>query len=196
MPETSFEQRWSDEGPLLSYWDAGAGETIVAVVDSARQPTPAHALLAGHRRILVFAMADGEASSEQAADRIGAALSGLGVTQFDLIGEGSGAAVASRLALMPGAEIGAVVLAAPAGPIDAAFGKINRPVLFLRGTNDASGNADRYRVLLPGAHFMFVYDAGRAIGIERPEAFAFIVQEFFDRRNLFLVSRESGAAFP
>jgi hypothetical protein len=41
-----------------------------------------------------------------------------------------------------------------------------------------------------------VYDAGRAIAAERPEALAFIPLEFFERRDLFLVSRESGMAFP
>ena len=43
---------------------------------------------------------------------------------------------------------------------------------------------------------MFFYDAGRAIGSERPKALAFIALEFFERRDLFLVSRESGMAFP
>ena len=42
---------------------------------------------------------------------------------------------------------------------------------------------------------MFVYDAGRAIAAGRPEALAYIVLEFFERRDLFLVSRESGMAF-
>jgi hypothetical protein len=35
-----------------------------------------------------------------------------------------------------------------------------------------------------------------AIGAERPEALALITREFFERRDLFLVSRESGMAFP
>ena len=42
---------------------------------------------------------------------------------------------------------------------------------------------------------MSVYDAGRAIGAERPEALAFIAPEFFERRDPFRVSRESGMAF-
>jgi hypothetical protein len=49
---------------------------------------------------------------------------------------------------------------------------------------------------MPDCHFMFVYDAGRAIGAERPEALAYITREFFERRDLFLVSREIGMAFP
>ena len=57
-------------------------------------------------------------------------------------------------------------------------------------------DGDRYRTLLPDCHFMFVYDAGPAIGAERPEALAYIALEFVERRDLFLVSRESGMAFP
>ncbi len=39
-------------------------------------------------------------------------------------------------------------------------------------------------------------DVGRTIGAERPEALAFIALEFFERRDLFLVSRESGQRIP
>jgi len=69
-------------------------------------------------------------------------------------------------------------------------------VLVLSGTKDQSDAGDRYRTLLPDCYFMFVYDAGRAIGAERLEALAYIALEFFERRDLFLVSRESGMAFP
>jgi hypothetical protein len=44
--------------------------------------------------------------------------------------------------------------------------------------------------------FMFVYNVGRAIGAEQPEGFAYFALEFFERRDLFLVSRESGMVFP
>jgi hypothetical protein len=66
----------------------------------------------------------------------------------------------------------------------------------LSGTKDQSDAGVRYRTLLPDCHFMFVYHAGRDIGAERPEALAFIALEFFERRDLFIVSRESGMAFP
>jgi hypothetical protein len=68
--------------------------------------------------------------------------------------------------------------------------------MVLAGTQDQSDAGDRSRTLLPDCHFMFVYDAGRAIGAGRPEALAYIVLELFERRDLFLVSRESGMAFP
>jgi pimeloyl-ACP methyl ester carboxylesterase len=168
---------------------------VVAIVGDGRLPTRAHELLAESRRVIVFATA-AEAGAPEAARRIGAALAALGVARFDLMGEGAGAAAALWLALAPQADIGSVVLAAPEGLPDEAFRAIKRPVLVLSGTKDPSAAGDRYRTLLPDCHFMFVYDAGRAIGAERPEALAFIAREFFERRDLFLVSRESGRAFP
>jgi hypothetical protein len=62
----------------------------------------------------------------------------------------------------------------------------------LSGTKDQYDAGDRYRTLLPDYHFTFVYDA---IGAEQPEALAYIALEFFERRDLFLVSREGGMAF-
>jgi len=56
MTETTFAQRWAGESQRLPYWEAGAGETIVAILDGQRLPTRAHALLAERRRVIVFAM--------------------------------------------------------------------------------------------------------------------------------------------
>jgi len=196
MTEAAFAQRWAGEGRRLPYWEAGSGETIVAVIADGRVPTRAHALLAERRRVIVFAMTADCGTPPEAAGRIGAAVAALGIERFDLIGEGAGAAAAMWLALAPEAAIGCVVLAAPDGPPDAAFREIKRPVLVLSGTKHPSDARDRYRRLLPDSHFMFVYDAGSAIGAERPEALAFIALEFFERRDLFLVSRDSGLVFP
>jgi len=199
MSERIFAQRWTGEDRRFPYCEAGSGETIVAITGDGGLPTRAHALLAERRRVLVFAMPADAGSPREAARRIGAAVAALGIERFDLIGEGAGAAVAMWLALAPEAEIGSVVLAAPSvlgSQLDEAFREIKRQVLVLSGTNDKSDAGSRYRTLLPDCHFMFVYDAGRDIGGERPEALAFIALEFFERRDLFLVSRESGIAFP
>jgi pimeloyl-ACP methyl ester carboxylesterase len=200
MTERTFAQGWAGEDRRLSYCEAGSGETIVAITGGGGLPTRAQALLAESRRVIVFALTPGPGMPQQAAQRIGAALAGLGVERFDLMGEGAGAVAAMWLALAPEAKIGSVVLAAPAvlpGDLpDEAFREIKRPVLVLSGTKEPSDVGDRYRALLPDCHFMFVYDAGRAIGDERPEALAFIAREFFERRDLFLVSRENGMVFP
>jgi hypothetical protein len=45
------------------------------------------------------------------------------------------------------------------------FREMQRPALVLSGTKDGSDAGDRWRTLLPDCcHFMFVYDAERAIG--------------------------------
>jgi len=200
MTEGTFAQRWAGDGRGLPYCEAGSGETIVAIGCDGSHPTRAHALLAERRRVIVFATTADTGSPQEAARRIGAAVMALGIERFDLMGEGAGAAAAMWLALAPEAEIGSIVLAAPAsipgGPPDDACSEIKRPVLLLCGTKDQSAAGDRYRTLLPDCHFMLVYDAGPAIGAERPEALAFIAREFFERRDLFLVSRENGRVFP
>jgi len=196
MTERIFAQGWAGEDRRLPYCEAGSGETIVAIVGDGDFPTRAHALLAERRRVIVFAMTADAGTPQEAAERIGAAVLALGIERFDLMGEGAGAAAAVWLALAPEAEIGSVVLAAPDGLTDEAFREMTRPVLVLSGTKDGSDAGDRWRALLPDCHFMFVYDAGPAIGAERPEAVAFIALEFFERRDLFLVSRENGMVFP
>jgi hypothetical protein len=196
MTKSPFEQRWAGESPRLPYWEAGAGETIVAIVDGERLPTRAHAFLAERRRVIVFAMTADLGTPQEAARRIATAVAALGIEHFDVMGEGTGAAAALWLALATRAEIGSVALVAPDGPPDEAFREVPLPVFLLSGTKDGSNAGERYRTLLPDSHFMFVYDAGRAIGAERPEVLAFIAREFFERRDLFLVSRESGLTFP
>jgi len=196
MTEGIFAQRWTGEGRPLPYSEAGSGETIVAIVGDGGLTTRALALLAERRRVIVFAMTADAGSPREAAGRIGAVAAALGIERFDLVGEGAGAAAAMLLALAPEADIGSIVLAAPDGPTDESFREMQRPVLVLSGTKDQSDAGDRWRTLLPDCHFMFVYDAGPAIGAERPEALAFIALEFFERRDLFLVSRENGLVSP
>jgi len=66
------------------------------------------------------------------------------------------------------------------------------PTLVLFGTLDRVIPPEMgrfYKGLLPNGHLTFVYDAGHAIGTDRPEAFADIVRDFFERREAFIISR-------
>jgi len=83
MAERIFAQRWADEGRRFPYYEAGSGETIVAIVDEGSPPTRAHVLLAERRRVIAFAITPDMGSPQEAACRIGAVLGALGIARFD-----------------------------------------------------------------------------------------------------------------
>jgi len=77
--------------------------------------------------------------------------------------------------------------------------KLPTPTLVLFGTLDgvippAMGRI--YKDLIPGCHLVFVYDAGHAIGAERPQAFAEVVGDFVERHEAFVVSRAETVIHP
>jgi len=53
-----------------------------------------------------------------------------------------------------------------------------------------------YKVLLPNCHLVLVYDAGHAIGTERPEAFADVTLDFLERHEAFVISRTETVIHP
>jgi 2-hydroxy-6-oxonona-2,4-dienedioate hydrolase/4,5:9,10-diseco-3-hydroxy-5,9,17-trioxoandrosta-1(10),2-diene-4-oate hydrolase len=66
------------------------------------------------------------------------------------------------------------------------------PTLVLFGTFDrliAPEMGHFYKELIPNCHLVFVYDAGHAIGAERPEAFVEVVADFLERHEAFIISR-------
>ena len=77
--------------------------------------------------------------------------------------------------------------------------RLGIPVLVLFGTQDgvippAMGRV--YKELIANAHLIFVYDAGHALMVERPEAFAEVVGDFLERTDAFVISRTKTAVFP
>jgi pimeloyl-ACP methyl ester carboxylesterase len=79
------------------------------------------------------------------------------------------------------------------------LGGLGMPALVLFGTQDgvvppATGRV--YKELIRNAHLMFVYDAGHALMVERPEAFAEVVTDFLERTDAFVISRTKTALFP
>jgi pimeloyl-ACP methyl ester carboxylesterase len=66
------------------------------------------------------------------------------------------------------------------------------PTLVLFGTLDRvipSTMGRHYKALLPNCNLVLVYDAGHAIGSDRPQAFAEVVGDFLERHEAFIVSR-------
>jgi pimeloyl-ACP methyl ester carboxylesterase len=73
------------------------------------------------------------------------------------------------------------------------------PTLVLFGTVDRVIPPDMghfYKELMPNCHLVFVYDAGHAISTDRPEAFAEVVTDFFERREAFVISQTGTVIHP
>jgi pimeloyl-ACP methyl ester carboxylesterase len=83
--------------------------------------------------------------------------------------------------------------------LDDRMRQIQVPVLVVFGTRDgmippAMGRI--YKELIPDAHLVFVYDAGHAIGAERPDAFVEVVGDFLERTDAFVISRSKTVIMP
>ena len=71
--------------------------------------------------------------------------------------------------------------------------------LVLFGTLDRVISPDmarHYRELIPNCQLVFVYDAGHAIGAERPEAFTDVVGDFLERHEAFVIRRTETLIHP
>ncbi|HKT17291.1 MAG TPA: alpha/beta hydrolase [Stellaceae bacterium] len=130
------------------------------------------------------------------------ALARYGAKRISLIAESARAAPALLLALKEPQRVASLILLAPqifdaagktlvaASDAAARFGAIDAPMLALFGTRDRSAPpeaARHYRERNPRCNLVFVYDAGEALGEERPEAVAELVADFIARRDRFLV---------
>ena len=83
--------------------------------------------------------------------------------------------------------------------LEARLQELPTPTLVLFGTLDrviAPAMGRVYKDLLPSCHLVFVYDAGHAIGTDRPEAFAEVVADFLERREAFVISRTETVIHP
>ena len=120
-----------------------------------------------------------------------------GLETFNLLAVGGASRAVATLAREAGARLRAVVLESPDAP--GASDTLTVPTLIVLGTRDgeaaqAAGRAWADRT--PGAHLVYVYDAGHAIGEDRPEAFAEVVGDFFERQDAFVISRSTTVIHP
>jgi pimeloyl-ACP methyl ester carboxylesterase len=77
--------------------------------------------------------------------------------------------------------------------------QLKAPTLVVFGTRDRMIPPEMghfYKELIPNCHLVFVYDAGHAIGAERPEAFVEVVADFLDRHEAFVISRTETVIHP
>jgi pimeloyl-ACP methyl ester carboxylesterase len=127
-----------------------------------------------------------------------------GTARFGVIAESDAAATALLLALdRPDAVTGVVLLGptlinadghAADEALVARLGELKSPLLTLFGTKDKTAPPEagrHYRERLAKANLVFVYDAGAAMGDERPEAVAELAIDFLRRGDTFLVRQAS-----
>jgi pimeloyl-ACP methyl ester carboxylesterase len=83
--------------------------------------------------------------------------------------------------------------------LEAQLRNLAAPTLVLFGTYDrliAPEMGRFYKELIPNCHLVLVYDAGHAIGAERPEAFVEVVADFLERHEAFVISRTETVIHP
>jgi len=150
--------------------------------------TPAHRRLAERFRLLVVEMGEPQglalALDQQRFDR------------FNVLATGRASRDALGLARDMGDRVLALALESPEAPGDVTPAA---PTLVLLGTRDDSGAPAAGRACaqrIPGAHLVFVYDAGHAISADRPDAFAEVVADFLERHDAFVISRSTTVIHP
>lgn len=142
---------------------------------------------------------DGASDCAEAHRLLGAVREAPACGEFALWGSASGVAAALRIALQMPERVTALVLESPDKEPEPWMGDVQAPALVLLGTHDASapsGLGACYKTLLPNCHLVLVYDAGRNIAADRPEAFADVVSDFLERREAFVINRTPTRLFP
>lgn len=184
------------DGVRVRYREAGQGPPLVHLLDShGGPPTPVHALLARRFRVIV---------PETAAIALDRLIESLGLDAVDLLASGDAGASALRLALKAPERVRALVLESPTAiareaDLERRLSDVATPTLVVFGTSDRVDAQETGRVYagsMPNGHLVFVYDAGRTIGQDRPEAFAEVVADFLERHEAFIISRTPTVIHP
>ena len=79
------------------------------------------------------------------------------------------------------------------------LGEVQCPTLVVFGLQDKLAAPEAGSILrekLPNSHLSFIYDAGHAIALERPEALAGLVVDYVARQETFIVSQDDGVINP
>jgi pimeloyl-ACP methyl ester carboxylesterase len=204
----SFTERHVEtDGVRIRCLEAGQGAPLVYVHGAGTlEITSAHDRLARRFRVIALeSPADADACSTQSTSVLAStmlrAIQTLGVETFNLLGSSVGSPTALWMALQAPSRILALVLEGPDRDVDLErrLPDLASPTLVLVGTRQVStaqemGRACKERI--PNCHLVFVYDAGSAIGRDRPEAFAEVVTDFVERREAFVISRGETVIHP
>jgi pimeloyl-ACP methyl ester carboxylesterase len=212
------------DGSQVRYLEAGHGEPVV-VLARGDDPSslPLSNLLADHFHVFVFDISQfaPPSSNEQSllprdlARNLARATAAAGLKRYALVSTSTDVAVALWHVIDAPQQIDALILISPAlvlsDPSDAGndyftdaelackLGELQAPVLLLVGTEDQTIPRETGRLYveqIPHCYYILVYDAGRAIEAERPDAVFAVVRDFLERRETFIVKRPGSAVNP
>jgi len=167
-----------------------AAPLVHLVEPGAPRAEAARARLAERFRVVVL-------DARQSAATLVRALDSAGLGAFNLLATGGASRAVAALARETGPRLLALALESPAAP--AAGEAPAAPTLVLLGTRDDAGAQAAGRGWAersPGAYLVYVYDAGPAICDDRPDAFADVVGDFFERHDAFVISRATTVIHP
>jgi pimeloyl-ACP methyl ester carboxylesterase len=176
-------------GVRVRYCEAGQGPALLHVqAGEAPDVSAAHGLLARRFRVVVVATPPGCPPA-----LIAGVLKALGLETSSVMGTGATAVTALALVLHAPAQVTALVLDTPEAlepALERRLPEVATPTLILAGTRDAAaaGPARACRARLPNSHLVYVYDAGPALGADRPAALAEVVGDFLARGEAFVIS--------
>jgi pimeloyl-ACP methyl ester carboxylesterase len=212
------------DGLQVRYLEAGHGEPVVVLARSDDPSSlPLSSLLAAHFHIFVFDISrlTRSASNEQPflphdlARNLARATVAAGLERYALVSTSTDVVAALWQAIDVPEQVDALVLISPALVLsdqsnpgsDFTFDpelvrrlvEIKAPVLLLVGTEDHAIPRETGRMYverMPNCYYVLVYDAGRTIEAERPDALLAVVGDFLERRGTFIVKRAGTAVNP
>ena len=203
------------DGLRIRYLEAGQGSPVVVLhSDEGLTQSPLHTLLAQHFRVIALEIPGFDQSSRDAqpskmraaAHTLARALASLGLEHYVLVSTSTSTPLALWQAIAVPECVDALVLISPTASgftsdpeLERRLGEIQAPTLILIGTNDTTIPPETGRLYverLPNCFYTLVYDAGRVIAEERPEALLAAVCDFVERRGTFIVERNSTAINP
>jgi pimeloyl-ACP methyl ester carboxylesterase len=212
------------DGSQVRYLEAGHGEPVVVLARGDDPPSlPLSNLLAEHFHVFVFDISHlaPSASNEQPrlprelARNLARATAAAGLERYALVSTSADVAIALWQAIDVPQHIDALILISPAlvlsdqsdagidcftdSELTCKLGELQAPVLLLVGTEDQAiprETGQMYVERMPHCYYILVYDAGREIEAERPDALFAVVRDFLERRETFIVKRAGTAVNP
>jgi pimeloyl-ACP methyl ester carboxylesterase len=188
---------------LVPYFERGNGDPVVVFPARDDAATAIIDKLAESHRVIAFDLSSvAELSTDKLAEKILAALTGIGVDHFGVIGIQSDACAALALAIAAPQRAERLILISArisrSGQLPD-LGAVKSPTLVLAGTRDAPAAIEAGRLCrerISSCHLSFVYGAGNAMSADSLEACLSPVLQFLEEGEQFIIVRESQAIRP